>query len=89
MEVKVLSGKPRIAPEKAKKIQERNIERNTILRGIRSQGPSTIEELSKVTGMEKSKLVGHLLAMRQFGKVSVVGQRDDQLVYGMPAESGS
>jgi len=84
---KSLSQKSRIAPEKAKEIQERNRERNLIVQGIRNQGPLTVDELSKVTGMEKSKLLGHLIAMRQFGKIFIVGERDDQLVYGMPEES--
>jgi len=37
--------------------------------------------------MEKSKLVKHLVAMRIFGKVAVVGERDSQLVYSLPEEN--
>jgi len=82
-----LSEKPRIAPEKAKEMQERAAERNLILREMKNQGPSTIDELSKATGMEKSKLLKHLIAMRQFGKVFIVGERNSQLVYSLPAEN--
>ena len=78
-----MSEKPRIDPEKAKEMQERARERSLIMEKIKNQGPSTIEELSKATGMEKSKLLRHLIAMRQFGKISVVGQRDNELVYGL------
>ena len=87
MEVKALSEKPKIAPEKAKEMQERARERNLILREIKNQGPSTIDELTKVTTMEKSELLKHLVAMRQLGKISIVGERDNQLVYGLPEES--
>jgi uncharacterized protein YcaQ len=84
--VKALSEKPRIDSEKAKAVQERNRERNLVLGEMKNRGPSTIDELSKTTGMDKSKLLGQLIAMRQFGKVLVVGRRDNQLVYGLPEE---
>ena len=86
-EVKALSEKPRISPEKTKEMQERASKRNLIVREIKNHGPSTIDELAKATGMEKSNLLKHLIAMRQFGKVLVVGKRDNQLVYGLPRES--
>lgn len=86
-EVKALSEKPRIPPEKIKEIQECASKRKLILREMKNQGPSTIDELTKATGMEKSNLLKHLIAMRQFGKVLVVGKRDNQLVYGLPEES--
>ena len=86
-EVTALSEKPRIPPEKMKEMQERASRRNLILREMKNQGPSTIDELTKATGMEKSNLLTHLIAMRQFGKVLIVGKRDNQLVYGLPEES--
>jgi len=84
--VKALSEKPTISPEKAKEMQERARERNLILQEIRNRGSSTIDDLSKATGMEKSKLLMHLIAMTQFGKVLIVGERENQLVYGLPEE---
>lgn len=87
--MKALSEKPKINPEKSKEMQERARERNLILQEIKNQGPSTIDELSKATGMEKSKLLKHLMAMTQFGKVLIVGERENQLVYGLPEENKS
>jgi predicted Rossmann fold nucleotide-binding protein DprA/Smf involved in DNA uptake len=84
--VKALSEKPRIDPKKAKAVQERNRERNLVLGEMKNRGPSTIDELSNATGIDKSKLLNQLIAMRQFGKISVVGRRDNQLVYGLPEE---
>jgi predicted transcriptional regulator len=84
-----LSEKPTINPEKAKEMQERARERNLILQEIRNRGSSTIDELSKATSMEKSNLLKHLIAMRQFGKLLIVGERDNQLVYGLPEENKS
>jgi len=79
-----MSEKPKIDPERQKEMQERIKERNLILKGLKNQGPSTLGELSKVTGIEKERLFKHMIAMRQFGKVAITGERDDQLVYGLP-----
>jgi transcription initiation factor IIE alpha subunit len=79
-----LAEKPEADAEKAKEIQERNKERTLIMQEIKNRGASTVDELAKATGMEKAELFRHLVAMRQFGKVSIVGERDDQLVYGLP-----
>ena len=78
------SEKPKIAPEKAKEMQERVKERNLILQNIKNQGPSTVDELTKATGIEKEKLFRHIIAMRQFGKLAIAGEKDNQLVYGLP-----
>jgi len=79
-----LAEKPRIAPERAKEMQERAKERSLILSQIKSRGPSTLDELAKATGIEKEKLFRHIIAMRQFGRVAIAGERDNQLVYGLP-----
>jgi len=85
--VKALSEKPTISLEKTKEMQERARERRLILQEIKTRGPSTIDELSKATGMEKSNLLKQLIAMRQFRKVLVMGERNGELVYGLPEES--
>jgi len=79
-----MSEKPKIAPEKAKEMQQRAKERSLILKEIKNQGPSTLDELAKATRMEKEKLFKHIIAMRQFGKIAIAGERDNQLVYGLP-----
>ena len=79
-----MAEKPKISPERAKEMQERAKERNLILKGIKEQGPSTLDELSKVTGLDRGKLFRHIIAMRQFGKIAIAGERDNQLVYGLP-----
>jgi predicted ArsR family transcriptional regulator len=86
-----LSETSKISPEKAREMQERIKERSLIIQQIKSRGPSTVEELSKSIGMEKAKLFKHLVAMRQFGKVVVMGERDEQLIYGVleKEETGS
>lgn len=79
-----MSKKPKIDPEKAKEMQRRTRERNIILLEIKNRGPSTIDELAKATGMEKSKILRHLIAMKQFRKILIVDERDNQFVYGLP-----
>jgi len=80
----VSSEKSRIAPEKAKEMQERAKERSLILKEIKNQGGLTLDELSKAIGMDREKLFRHIIAMRQFGKIAIAGERDNQLVYGLP-----
>ena len=79
-----MTEKPKMAPEKVKEMQERAKERNLIMKEIEDKGPSTLDELSKVTGIEREKLFKHIIAMRQFGKIAISGERDNQLVYGLP-----
>ncbi len=79
-----MAEKSEVEAEKAREIQERNKERTLIMQEIKNRGASTVDELAKATGMEKAELFRHLVAMGQFGKVSIVGERDDQLVYGLP-----
>lgn len=79
-----MAEKPKISPERAKEMQERNRERSLILNQIKNQGPQTLDELSKVTGIDKEKLFKHMIAMRQFGKVAIAGEKDNQLMYGLP-----
>jgi predicted ArsR family transcriptional regulator len=85
--VKALSQKPKVDLEKTKMMQERTKERNLIVQGMKNEGSLTVDELSKITGIEKSRLLKHLIAMRQFGKVLIVGERNNQLVYGLPLET--
>ena len=79
-----MAEKTKIAPEKAKEMQDRAKERSLILKEIKNQGPSTLDELAKVTGIDREKLFKHIIAMRQFGKIAIAGERDNQLVYGLP-----
>jgi predicted ArsR family transcriptional regulator len=81
-----LSEKLKISPEKAKEMQERNKERNLIVQAMKNHGSSTVEEISKVTGIEKSRVLRHLIALRAFGKVQIEGDRDNQIVYCLPRE---
>ncbi len=69
--------------EKARDIEAREKERKRVLMEIENRGPLTISELSKFTRMDKSRLLRHLTAMRQFGRVSIVGERDRQPVYDL------
>ena len=85
--MKALSEERKTDPKKAKEMQERTRERNLIVREMKNQRSLTVEELSKTTGIEKSKLLKHLIAMSQFGKVQVVGERGNQLVYRLAEEN--
>jgi len=80
----MMSAKPKIAPETVKLMQERTKERSLILNQLKTDGPMTLDELTAKTGMDKERLFKHMIAMRQFGKIAITGERDNQLVYGLP-----
>ena len=63
-------------------IRKRQEERGLIIKELKNH-PSTIPEISKATGLETSEVFKHVVAMMQFGKVTVVSQREDQLVYAL------
>lgn len=84
-----MSEKPKVDPQKTKEMQERTKERNRIVQEMKSRGSLTVEELSSTIGVEKSKILKHLIAMRQFGKVTIVGERNNQFVYDLQKESNS
>lgn len=80
-----MSEKAKIDPQKAKEMQERARERNLILKELKN-GSMTVEELSKASGIDKPKVLKHLNAMTQFGKVQVLGERQNQYAYCLPPE---
>ena len=70
-----------ITPEKLKEIQRRVRERNAIILVIEDRGPLTISELSEALSIEKTSVLRHLTAMKQFGQVAIVSERNNQPVY--------
>jgi len=82
----VSSKKRKIDKEKLKPIHERRKIRDLIKKELKARGPLTIPELSKATGMETDKVVMHMIALRQFGHVSIVGEKDDQLTYALSSQ---
>lgn len=77
------SKKRKIDKEKLKPIYERRKIRGLIIKELRARGSSTIPELSKATGMETDKVVMHMIALRQFGHVNIVGEKDGQLIFAL------
>ena len=69
--------------EKLKVIHERNKERGLIIKELKRKGPSTLEELSEATGLEKEKLFQHIIALRQLGKIAFMNKEGDQYLYGL------
>ena len=71
----------KIAPQQMKEIQQRVRVRNAIILVIEDRGPLTVSELSEALGIDKAMLLRHLTAMRQFGQVAIVSERNNQPVY--------
>ena len=71
----------KITPDKLKEIQRRVKERNAIILVIEDRGPLTVSELSEALNIEKASVLRHLTAMKQFGQVAIVSERNNQPVY--------
>jgi DNA-binding transcriptional ArsR family regulator len=71
----------KMTPEKMKEIMQRVRVRNAIILVIEDRGPLTVSELSEALGIEKASVLRHLTAMKQFGQVAVVSERNNQPVY--------
>jgi len=82
----VSSKKRKIDKEKLKPIHKRRKIRELIKNELKARGPLTIPELSKATGMETDKVVMHMIALRQFGHVSIIGEKGDQLTYALSSQ---
>jgi len=89
LKVKVISmseklGEKRIVDEvKLKAIRDRNRERGLILKELRNRSPLTIEELSEATNLPKTTVLDHIIALRQFGRITTVGERGDWFLYAL------
>ena len=68
---------------KLKPIYARNKERGLILGEFKARGKVTVEELAEATHLQKWKVLEHLIALRQLGRVTIVGEKDDQWVYAL------
>ncbi len=68
---------------KMKPIHERNKERGRILEELKAKGQMTVEELAESTYLQKWKILKHLIALRQLGRVAIVGEKDDQFLYAL------
>ncbi len=78
-----IGGKQTIDEAKLKAIRDRNRERGLILKELRNRSPLTIEELSEATNLPKTKVLGHIIALRQFGRVTTVGEKGDWFLYAL------
>jgi len=78
--------KRKIEKAKAKAMAEYKKERGLILKEIKKRGPATIPEISKATGLQESNVSRHLIALSQFGKVSIVGEKEGYVTYALIRE---
>jgi transcription initiation factor IIE alpha subunit len=72
---------PKIDPAKLEIIRERNRERGLIIKELKNRGPLTIEELAKTTGLDLEKVLKHVIALRQLGRIAVAKEKDEQYTY--------
>jgi len=62
-------------------IMQDEIERHMIIGAIKERGPLTVEELSQLTGLQPTRIVQHVIALRRNGVIGEAGERDRQYLY--------
>nr|MDO8133819.1 ArsR family transcriptional regulator [Candidatus Njordarchaeum guaymaensis] len=62
-------------------IMQDEIERHMIIGGIKERGPLTVEELSQLTGLQPSRIVQHIIALRRNGVINEAGEKNRQYLY--------
>jgi DNA-binding transcriptional ArsR family regulator len=61
-------------------MQEEN-ERHMITGALKEKGALTVEELAELTGLQPSRIVQHVIALRRNGALTEAGEKDDQYLY--------
>lgn len=62
-------------------IVEDEIERHMIMGDIKEKGPLTVEEISQSTGLEPSRIMQHIIALRKRGAIGEAGEKNRQYLY--------
>jgi len=62
-------------------IMQVEIERHLITRALKENGPLTAEGVAKLTGLQPSKIVQHLIALRRDALIAEAGEKDGQYLY--------
>jgi choline kinase len=78
--------KPKLDKVKAKALAEYRRKRGLILKELKNMGTATIPEISKATGLQESDVFKYVTALTQFGKVSIVGEKDGYAAFAFVKE---
>ena len=62
-------------------IMQVEIERHLITRALKENGPLTAEGIAKLTGLQPSKIVQHLIALRRDALIAEAGEKEGQYLY--------
>jgi len=59
------------------------IERHMITGAIKECGPLTVDEISKLTDLQPSRVMEHIIALRKKGIITEAGEKDRQYLYNL------
>lgn len=62
-------------------IMRDEIERHMIIGVMKEKGPSTVEEIAKLTDLQPHRIVQHLIALRRNGTIRESGEKNRQYLY--------
>ncbi len=56
------------------------------IKGALADGPRSVPELAQACGIEPPRAMWHVMAMRRYGEIVEVGERNDYVLYGLRAK---
>jgi len=62
-------------------IMKDEIERHMIIGAIKEKGLLTVGEISQLTGLQPSRIIQHIIALRRNGVIGEAGERNRQYLY--------
>jgi len=78
--VDLMKKKVVVKKDLLEKVKEDNKKKNAILNALKD-GPKTIPEISKLTGLQTSVVTWWLMTLRKYGAVVEVGEVGDDFFY--------
>ncbi len=75
--------KRKLDRDRLKIIYERNRERGMIIEAIKRRGAATISEIAEITGLEKERVLTHIIALQQLGRLEITGEREYEFIYSL------
>lgn len=66
-----------------KRIMREELERWIIMKEIEKKGPLTVGEISKEIALPESRVVEHIIALGQLGRITTIGEKENGYLYDL------
>lgn len=64
-------------------VMREELERWLIMKEIERRGPLSVKEISESTSLSEQAIVEHILALRRFGRINSIGEKENWYLYDL------